>query len=86
MSLHKFGYYTEQLKLREYQELEDLINSQEKLAQMTHSKFKDFENELENESGNLLRNQEYLFEEINRRKNTRPTGNSKCFFKLKSNQ
>ena len=54
MSLHKFGYSTEQLELREYQELKDMIKSQEKLAQITHSKIKeDFENELENELGNL---------------------------------
>ena len=37
-SLHKFGYSSEQLKLREYQELKDMIKSQEKLAQITHSK------------------------------------------------
>ena len=44
MSLHKFGYSSEQLKLREYQELKDMIKSQEKLAQITHSKLKeDFE-------------------------------------------
>ena len=56
-SLHKFGYSSEQLKLREYQELKDMIKSQEKLAQITHSKLKeDFENELENELGNLSGN------------------------------
>ena len=53
-SLHKFGYSSEQLKLREYQELKDMIKSQEKLAQITHSKLKedlqrDFENEIENQ-------------------------------------
>ena len=53
-SLHKFGYSSEQLKLREYQELKDLIKSQEKLAQITHSKLKedlqrDFENDIENQ-------------------------------------
>ena len=49
-SLHKFGYSSEQLKLREYQELEDMIKSQEKLAQITHSKLKeDFENDIENQ-------------------------------------
>ena len=37
-SLHKFGYSSEQLKLREYEELKDMIKSQEKLAQITHSK------------------------------------------------
>ena len=53
-SLHKFGYSSEQLKLREYQELKDMIKSQEKLAQTTHSKLKedlqrDFENDIENQ-------------------------------------
>ena len=53
-SLHKFGYSSEQLKLREYQELRDMIKSQEKLAQITHSKLKedlqrDFENNIENQ-------------------------------------
>ena len=53
-SLHTFGYSSEQLKLREYQELKDMIKSQEKLAQITHSKLKedlrrDFENDLENQ-------------------------------------
>ena len=54
-SLHKFGYSSEQLKLREYQELyQDMIKSQEKLAQTTHSKLKedlqrDFENDIENQ-------------------------------------
>ena len=44
MSLHKFDYSSEQLKLRENQELKDMIKSQEKLAQITHSKLKeDFE-------------------------------------------
>ena len=52
-SLHKFGYSSEQLKLREYQDLKDMIKSQEKLAQITHSKLKedlqrDFENDIEN--------------------------------------
>ena len=52
--LHKFGYSSEQLKLREYQELKDMIKSQEKLAQITHSKIKedlqsDFENDIENQ-------------------------------------
>ena len=56
MSLHKFGYSSEQLKLREYQELKDMITSQEKLAQITHSKLnKDFED--------LSENQEKLVEE-----------------------
>ena len=54
LSLHKFGYSSEQLKLREYQELKDMIKSQEKLAQITHSKLKedlqrDFENDIENQ-------------------------------------
>ena len=53
-SLHKFGYSSEQLKLREYQELKDMIKSQEKVAQITHSKLKedlqrDFENDIENQ-------------------------------------
>ena len=53
-SLHKFGYSSEQLKLREYQELKDMIKSQEKLAQITHSKLKedlqrDFDNDIENQ-------------------------------------
>ena len=53
-SLHKFGYSSELLKLREYQELKDMIKSQEKLAQITHSKLKedlqrDFENDIENQ-------------------------------------
>ena len=53
-SLHKFGYSSEQLKLREYQELKDMIKSQEKLAQIPHSKLKedlqrDFENDIENQ-------------------------------------
>ena len=52
--LHKFGYSSEQLKLREYQELKDMIKSQEKLAQIPHSKLKedlqrDFENDIENQ-------------------------------------
>ena len=50
-SLHKFGYSSEQLKLRECQELKDMIKSQEKIAQITHSKLKedlqrDFENDI----------------------------------------
>ena len=53
-SLHKFGYSSEQLQLREYQELKDFIKSQEKFAQITHSKLKedlqrDFENDIENQ-------------------------------------
>ena len=53
-SLHKFGYSSEQLKLREYRELKDMIKSQEKLAQITHSKLKedlqrDFEKDIENQ-------------------------------------
>ena len=53
-SLHKFGYSSEQLKLRDYQELKDMIKSQEKLAQITHSKLKedlqrDFVNDIENQ-------------------------------------
>ena len=39
MSLHKFGYSSEQLKLREFQDPKDMMKSQEKLAQITHSKF-----------------------------------------------
>ena len=53
-SLHKFGCSSEQLKLRDYQDLKDMIKSQEKLAQLTHSKLKedlqrDFENDIENQ-------------------------------------
>ena len=53
-SLHKFGYSSEQLKLREDQELKDMIKSQEQVAQITHSKLKedlqrDFENDIENQ-------------------------------------
>ena len=53
-SFHKFGYFSEQLKLREYQEIKDMIKSQEKLAQITHSKSKedlqrDFETDIENQ-------------------------------------
>ena len=53
-SLHKFGYSSEQLKLREYQEIKDMIKSHEKLAQISHSKLKedlrlDFENDIENQ-------------------------------------
>ena len=56
MSLHKLGYSSEQLKLREYQELKDMIKSHEKLAQKTYSKLKeDFEH--------LSENQEKLVEE-----------------------
>ena len=56
LRLHKFGYSSEQLKLREYQELKDMIKSQEKLAQITHSKLiEDFED--------LSENQEKLIEE-----------------------
>ena len=52
--LHKFGYSSEQLKLREYQEIKDMIKSHEKLAQISHSKLKedlrrDFENDIENQ-------------------------------------
>ena len=50
MSLHKFGYSSEQLKLREYQELRYMIKSHENLAQITHSKLKeDFEDLSENQ-------------------------------------
>ena len=61
-----------------------MIKSQEKLAQITHSKLKedlqrDFENDIENQ-----------VEEKNTRRerapNTRPTGNSRCFIKQKVNQ
>ena len=53
-SLHKFGNSSEQLKLREYQELKDMIKSQKKIAQIEHSKLKedlqrDFENDIENQ-------------------------------------
>ena len=54
VKLRLFGYSSEQLKLREYQELKDMLKSQEKLAQIVHSKLKedlqrDFENEIENQ-------------------------------------
>lgn len=50
MSLHKFGYSNDQLKLREYQALKDMIKSQETLSQIAHSKLKeDFENKIENQ-------------------------------------
>ena len=67
-SLHKFGYSSEQLKLREYQELKDMIKSQEKIAQIAHSKLKedlqrDFENDIENHIENHRENQEKLVEE-----------------------
>ena len=67
-SLHEFGYSSEQLKLREYQELKDMIKSQEKLAQITHSKLKedlqrDFEKDIENHIENHIENQEKLIEE-----------------------
>ena len=53
-SLQKFGYSSEQVKLRDYQELKDMIKSQEKLAQISHSELKedlqrDFENDIENQ-------------------------------------
>ena len=55
-SIHKFGYASEQLKLRVYPELKVMMKSQEKIAQTTHSKLKeDFEN--------LSENQEKLIEE-----------------------
>ena len=67
-SLHNFGCSSEQLKLREYQELKDMIKSQEKIAQITHSKLKediqrDFENDIENHIKNHIENQEKLIEE-----------------------
>ena len=63
MSLHKFGYSSEQLKLREYQKLKDMIKSQEKLDQLTHFKLKEvFENNIENQEklieGKILNPQE----------------------------
>ena len=63
-SLHKFGYSSEQLKLREYQELKDMIKSQEKIAQITHSKLKeDLQRDFENDIENHIENQEKLIEE-----------------------
>ena len=41
MFLQKFRYSSEQLKLREYQELKDMMKSQENLAQITLSKLKE---------------------------------------------
>ena len=32
MSLHKFGYSSEQLKLREYQEIKNMIESEKKIS------------------------------------------------------
>ena len=43
----KSGFSSEQLKLREYQDLKDMIKSQGKMAQIIHSKIEDFENELD---------------------------------------
>ena len=87
-SLHKFGYSGEQLKLREYQKLKDLIKSQQKLAETTHSKLKeDFEDLSENQEKNNRRKN--ARREARRREatsNTRPTGSSKCFIKHKVNQ
>ena len=67
-SLHKFGYSSEQLKLREYQALKDMIKSQEKTDQITHSNLKedlqrDFENDIENHIENNIESQEKLLEE-----------------------
>ena len=59
-SLHKFGYSSEQLKLREYQELKDMIKSQDKIAQITHSKLKE---DLQRDFENDIKNQEKLIEE-----------------------
>ena len=59
-SLHKFGYSSEQLKLRECQELKDKIKSQEKLAQITHSKLKE---DLQHDFKNDIKKQEKLIEE-----------------------
>ena len=56
-SLHKFGYSSEQLNLREYQELKDMIKSQELLAQITHSKLKE---DLQRDFEDLSDNQEKL--------------------------
>ena len=53
MSLHKFGYSSDQLKLKEYQALKEKVESLEKINQLTHSKLKeDFETTLENELEN----------------------------------
>ena len=85
-SLHKFGYSSVQLKLREYQELKDMIKSQEKLAQIAHSKLKE---DLQRDFENDIENQEKLIEKNARREaasNTRPTGNSRCFIKHKVNE
>ena len=47
MSLYTFGYSSELLKIREYQDLKDMIKSQGKLAQITNSKLKeDFEKKI----------------------------------------
>ena len=65
-SLHKFGYSSEKLKLREYQELKDMIKSQEKIAQITHFKLKedlqrDFENDIENQEKLIEEKMLYIF-------------------------
>ena len=60
-SLRKFGYSSEQLKLREYQELKDMIKSEEKLAYRTHSKVKE---DLQRDFEDSSENQEKLLEEI----------------------
>ena len=66
-SLHKFGYSSEQLKLREYQEPKDMIKSQEKLTQITHSKLKeDLQRDFENDTIKLDENHE-LYDTINKK-------------------
>ena len=87
MSLQRFGYFSEQLKLRDYQEVKDMKKSQEKLAQITHSKLKeDFENDLENELGNLSQNLSENQEKLIEEKILNPREIQNVFIKLKGNQ
>jgi len=52
--MHKFGYSNDQLKLREYQALKDMIKSQETLSQIAHSKLKeDLEKKIENQEKSI---------------------------------
>ena len=82
MSLQKFGYSSEQLKLKEYQALKEKVESLEKINQITHSKLKeDFENTLEDE----LENQEKA-KRKNKSRIFRHTRNSRPSFEFKINK
>ena len=64
-----------------------MTKSQEKLAQITHSKLKeelqrDFENDIENQVEKNARRGSYR----EGASNTRPTGTSRCFIKHKVNE